>query len=221
MKAAERQDAAQRQAKELASRNIKALSEQIETVATRLRLARVQLDRITGLIAKGAAGGAMQTVQEGVIAELEGQNSEMKSEMVDAERLRIAEDAAFESSRHERRTRLLLEIQTAQRELQERQASLADSKRILRIYQEAIVENKETTGQTITYRIVRIVEGQAREFDVSEVSTLTPGDLVRVIFSDSSRRRSTPIVEVRPENLNSSRTRSATSQLNRISGVSQ
>jgi polysaccharide biosynthesis/export protein ExoF len=221
MKAAERQDAAQRQAKELASRNIKALSEQIETVATRLRLARIQLDRITGLIAKGAAGGAMQTVQEGVIAELEGQNSEMKSEIVAAERVRISEDAAFEITRHERKTRLLLEIQTAQRELQERQASLADSKRILTIYREAVVENQQTTDQTITYRILRIVDGQAKEFDVREVSTLRPGDLVRVIFSDPARRRTASVVDVRPENLNLSRNRSATSQTNRISGVSQ
>ena len=209
--AAKRQDAAQKQAKEFRERNIKALSEQIETVATRLRLARVQLDRITSLIVKGAAGGAMQNEQEGVIAELEGTASELKSAMVDAERARISEDAVFESTRHERKTRLLLNIQTAQREMQEREAGLEDSRRILKIYRETAAQNQQMTERTVVYRILRIVDGKATEFDVGETSMLAAGDLLRVIYQDTARRTE-PVTAVTPENLEASPDALTTSQ---------
>lgn len=221
MDAAQRRDVTQRQAKEFRERNIKALSEQIETVATRLRLARVQLDRITGLINKGAAGGAMQTVQEGVIAELEGNNSELKSAMVDAERARISEDAEFESTRHARKTRLLLEIQAAQREMQQRQGSLVDSRRIMKIYREAAAENEQMTDRIVLYRILKIVDGKAKELDVNETSMLAAGDLLQVIYEDTARRRTEPVAEVTPESLDSSPDGSKPSQKNKVSGVTQ
>lgn len=220
MEAATRQDEAQKQAKEFRERNINALSEQIETIATRLRLARVQLKRITGLITKGAAGGAMQTEQEGVVAELEGKNSELKSVMVDAERAGIAEDAAFKSTRHERKTRLLLNIQTAQREMQERQATLEDSRRIMAIYQEAAAGNQPTTDRTVIYRILKVVDGKAKELDVSETSMLAPGDLLQVMY-ETSARRTAPHAEVTSENLDSSRDGSTPSQAKKVSGVTQ
>jgi exopolysaccharide production protein ExoF len=217
LKSAERQDAAQEQAKELGARNIKALSDQIETVTTRLRLARVQLDRITGLISKGAAGAAMQTVQEGVIAELEGQTSALKSGLIVAEQARISEDSDFESGRQERKTRLLLEIQTAQREVQDREASLDNSRRIMKIYREAAAENQQMTERIVVYRILRIVDGKAKELEVGEASMLSAGDLLRVIYQDTPRDRTAPVAEVRPEILDSSNDGSTT----RLSGVSQ
>lgn len=219
--AAKRQDAAQKQAKEFRERNIKALSEQIETVATRLRLARVQLDRITSLISKGAAGGAMQNEQEGVIAELEGTNSELKSAMVDAERAKISEDAAFESTRHERKTRLLLNIQTAQREMQEREAGLEDSRRIMKIYKETAAQNQQITERTIVYRILRIVDGKAIESEASETSMLAAGDLLRVAYEDTARNRAAPVAAVTPESLDTSADGSTTSQKTKVSGATQ
>lgn len=221
MDAAQRRDAAQTQAKDFRARNINALSEQIETLATRLRLARIQLDRITGLVTKGAAGGAMQNEQEAVIAELEGTNSELKSAMVDAERAKITEDAVFESTRHERKTRLLLNIQTAQRDMEERQSSLEDSRRIMKIYQEAAAENEQVTERTIAYRVLRIVDGKATELDVGETSMLSAGDLLRVTYEDAARRRTAPADEVTPENLDSPVDGSTTSEMKKVSGVAQ
>ncbi len=187
--AARRQIEAQEQAKAFRARNIKALSEQIETLATRLRLARAQLARITSLVSKGAAGSAMQNEQEAVIAELEGNNSELKSAMVDAERAKITEDAEFESTRHARKTRLLLEIQTAQREMEARQSALEDSQRIMRIYRTAAAENQQRSDRTIRYRILRTVDGRATEQEVAETGMLAPGDLLRVTYEDASHRR--------------------------------
>lgn len=220
MDAAQRRDAAQEQAKEFRARNINALSEQIETLATRLRLARIQLDRITGLVTKGAAGGAMQNEQEAAIAELEGTNSELKSAMVDAERAKITEDAVFESTRHERKTRLLLNIQTAQRDMEERQSSLEDSRRIMKIYREAAAENQQVTERTIVYSVLRIVDGKAKELDVSETSMLAAGDLLRVTYEDAARRAA-PVAEVTPESPDSSVDGSTTSETKKVSGVTQ
>jgi exopolysaccharide production protein ExoF len=221
IEANKRRDASQKQAREFRERNIKALSEQIETMATRLRLARLQLKRITGLITKGAAGGAMQTEQEGVIAELEGTNSGLKSAMVDAERARITEDAAFETTLHARRTRLLLDIQAAQREAQEKQASLEDSQRIMKIYREAATENQRKNERTLVYRILKVVDGKVTELDVNETSMLAPGDLLQVMYEDSARPQTTPIAEVVPENLNSSADSSKPAQENKVTGASQ
>ena len=214
---AERRDAAQSQAKELGARNIKALTDQIETVATRLKLARVQLDRITGLVNKGAAGGAMQTAQEGVIAELEGQNSALKSGLIDAERARIAEEAAFESAQQERKTQLLLGIQTAQREVQSREAALEDSRRIMRIYREAAAENQQGSERTVVYRILRTVDGKATELQVNESSMLMPGDLLRVVYEDTPRNHNNaPVSEFRQGNQDPSDGSMAV-----VSGISQ
>jgi exopolysaccharide production protein ExoF len=189
--AAKRQIEAQEQAKAFRARNIKALSEQIDTLATRLRLAQNQLGRITNLVSKGAAGAAMQNEQEAVIAALEGDNSELKSSMVDAERAKITEDAEFESTRHARKTRLLLEIQTAERELASGQAALEDSRRIMRIYRDAAAENQQLGDRTIRYRILRIIDGKPTELEVTETSMMSPSDLLRVTYEDARTSRAT------------------------------
>lgn len=219
--AAKRQITAQEEAKAFRERNIKALSEQIDTVATRLRLARIQLDRITGLVTKGAAGGAMQNEQEAVIAELEGTNSELKSSMVDAERAKITEDAAFESTRHARKTRLLLEIQAADREMRGREASLQDSRRIMRIYQDAAAENFQLTQRTVRYRILRIIDGKGTELDVSETDMLQPADLLRVTYEEEPRGATDPVADLTTQGADASADEAPASQARTVSGVTQ
>ncbi|OHV84989.1 polysaccharide biosynthesis/export family protein [Rhizobium sp. LCM 4573] len=178
------EERAQRQAEELTERNAAALREQVDMVSKRVDLAKRRLQSITTLVAKGGAESSQQMVQEGVIAELEGQISRLMSEIATADRARLAENARYESARQERHTQLLVELNAARRDQEETQARLSDSTRIMSIYGENALANQQRARRVLSYRIVRSVDGEIRELDATETTPLMPGDLLRLSYRD-------------------------------------
>lgn len=184
MEALAMEEKAQAQANELSERNSLAMQEQAETMTKRLELARRRLQSISGLVAKGVTEGSQQMVQEGTIAELEGQISRMTSEIAVAERLKMAELARYDSTRQAQRTQLLVELNAARREQEDAAARLADSTRIMTIYDESAASSQQRERRVLGYRIVRTTNGETREFVATEMTPILPGDLLRVIYSD-------------------------------------
>jgi polysaccharide biosynthesis/export protein ExoF len=178
------EERAQRQAEELTERNAAALREQVDMVSKRVDLAKRRLQSITTLVAKGGAESSQQMVQEGVIAELEGQVSRLMSEIATAERARLAENARYESARQGRHTQLLVELNAARRDYEETEARLSDSTRIMSIYGENALANQQRARRVLSYRIVRSVDGEIRELDATETTPLMPGDLLRLSYHD-------------------------------------
>lgn len=178
------EERAQRQAEELTERNSAALREQVDMVSKRVDLAKRRLQSITTLVAKGGAESSQQMVQEGVIAELEGQISRLMSEIATADRARLAENARYESARQERHTQLLVELNAARRDQEETEARLSDSTRIMSIYGENALANQQRARRVLSYRIVRSVDGETRELDATETTPLMAGDLLRLSYRD-------------------------------------
>lgn len=184
MEALDMQERAQRQGNELSERTAVALQEQIDTVSKRIDLGRRRLQSITNLIAKGGAEGSQQAVQEGIIAELEGQVSRLMSEMATAERTRIAEIARYDAARQDRQTQLLIELNAVRREQEDTAARLTDSTSIMGIYGQNAAANEERQRRVIGYHILRSVDGQTQELRASETTPIMPGDLLRVLYGD-------------------------------------
>ncbi|MCK8782457.1 polysaccharide biosynthesis/export family protein [Rhizobium sp. NTR19] len=187
MEALDLAERAQTEANDLLERTAAALREQTESLSKRVELARRRLQSIANLVAKGGAESSQQWVQEGVVAELEGQISRLQSEMSMAERDRIAEVARYESIRQERRTQLLVELNAARLEQDDVAAQLADGTRIMSVYGQnaALVQQRQT--RVLHYNIVRFVEGETQEIPAFETTPVLAGDLLRVVYGDSLR----------------------------------
>ncbi len=160
------------------------MQEQADTMTKRIELARRRLQSISGLVAKGVTEGSQQMVQEGTIAELEGQISRMTSEIAVAERLKMADVARYESARQAQKTQLLVELNTARSEQEDVTARLADSTRIMTIYGQSAASSQQRERRVLGYHIVRTTDGQTREFVATEMTPVLPGDLLRVVYSD-------------------------------------
>lgn len=189
MEAVTMEEKAQAQANQLTERNSLALQEQADTLTKRIDLAKRRLQSINGLVAKGVTEGSQQMVQEGTIAELEGQVSRLTSEIAVAERTKMAEIARYESARQAQRTQLLVELNTARREQEEATARLDDSTRIMTIYGEGAASNQQRERRALGYRIVRTTNGETREFTATETTPILPGDLLRVVYTDAANTR--------------------------------
>ncbi|CDZ34071.1 Exopolysaccharide biosynthesis protein Bme11 [Neorhizobium galegae bv. officinalis] len=189
------EEKAQAQANQLSERNSLAMQEQADTLTKRIDLARRRLQSINGLVAKGVTEGSQQMVQEGTVAELEGQVSRLTSEIAVAERAKMAELARYDSARQAQRTQLLVELNAAQREQEEAAARLADSTRIMTIYGENAASNQQRERRMLGYQIVRTVNGETREFAATEMTPILPGDLLRVAYSDPANNRDAGAVQ--------------------------
>jgi protein involved in polysaccharide export with SLBB domain len=195
MEALAMEEKAQAQANELSERNSLAMQEQADTMTKRLELARRRLQSISGLVAKGVTEGSQQMVQEGTIAELEGQISRMTSEIAVAERLKMAEIARYDSARQAQRTQLLVELNAARREQEDAAARLADSTRIMTIYGESAASSQQRERRVLGYHIVRTANGKTGEFVATEMTPILPGDLLRVLYSDPQDTRDAGAVQ--------------------------
>jgi protein involved in polysaccharide export with SLBB domain len=206
MEALAMEEKAQAQANELSERNSLAMQEQADTMTKRLELAKRRLQSISGLVAKGVTEGSQQMVQEGTIAELEGQISRMTSEIAVAERLKMAELARYDSTRQAQRTQLLVELNAARREQEDAAARLADSTRIMTIYGESAASSQQRERQVLGYHIVRTTNGETREFVATEMTPLLPGDLLRVVYGDPGKTGDAGAIQplARAENRSSS-----------------
>ncbi|MCJ9669487.1 MULTISPECIES: polysaccharide biosynthesis/export family protein [unclassified Neorhizobium] len=187
MEALSMEEKAQAQANQLTERNSLAMQEQVDTMTKRIDLAKRRLQSITGLVAKGVTEGSQQMVQEGTIAELEGQISRLTSEIAVAERTKMAELARYDSARQAQRTQLLVELNAAQREQEETAARLADSTRIMTIYGESAASSQQRERRQLGYHVVRTANGETREFVATEMTPILPGDLLRVVYTDPTK----------------------------------
>lgn len=189
MEALAMEEKAHEQGNQLSERNSLAMQEQADTMTKRIDLARRRLQSITGLVAKGVTESSQQMVQEGTIAELEGQISRITSEIAVTERAKMAEVARYDSARQAQRTQLLVELNAARREQEEAAARLADSTRIMTIYGESAASNQQRERRVLGYQIVRTANGETQEFAATEMTPILPGDLLRVVYSDPANNR--------------------------------
>lgn len=192
MEAVDMSEKAQNQADTMTERTISALRDQAETLSKRVGLAKQRLQSISNLVAKGGAESSQQSAQEGVVAELEGQVSRLKSEMMMAERDRMADQASYDSANKQRSTALLVELNQARQEHEDAEARLADSLGILDIYGNNASMVEQSRTRAIRYVIVRHVEDRIEELAATEMTAIMPGDLIRVSYHLSPQEQQQP-----------------------------
>jgi protein involved in polysaccharide export with SLBB domain len=180
------QESAKQQYQDLAKKTAQALAERVDIVTRQIALSRQRLERLAALVEKGGVQSSQQVDKEIEIAEREGQLSQLLAAKADAERAQIAENARFDNLLQEKRSQMLVDLHTTRREYEQAQLRLADSKRILAIYDAAARANGK--GREIVYSILRPVDGNLQEIDVEETAPVQDGDVVKVTYrsADSS-----------------------------------
>lgn len=172
---------------EITKRSAEAAQEQMQTVTQRIELAKQRLASTSILVDKGLANVSVRLEIEGSIAELEGMRNSLQSAMATAEGSVAAEANRLQGLLEERRTRDLLDLQDTRREADELAGSMADSENVLSIYSNDAANTRgRNATRTVEYRIVRSENGQTSEIEANEMTKLRPGDLVRVVFVDTS-----------------------------------
>jgi hypothetical protein len=180
------QESAKQQYQDLAKKTAQALAERVDIVTRQIALSRQRLERLAALVEKGGVQSSQQVDKEIEIAEREGQLSQLLAAKADAERAQIADNARFDNLLQEKRSQMLVDLHATRREYEQAQLRLADSKRILAIYDAAARANGK--GREIVYSILRPVHGNLQEIDVEETAPVQDGDVVKVTYrsADSS-----------------------------------
>lgn len=159
---------------------IASLHERRKTLEQRIALAEDRRVAISKLVTKGFANEAQLLELEGDIAELTGQRHELETEMTSAE-LDVAEEMArFRAGSAEREARLALELRDAERERDAVRSSLADTRKLLSVIRSGTSSAHAEGQPPLTISIVRMKGNQPIEIEASELTTIEPGDLVRV-----------------------------------------
>jgi protein involved in polysaccharide export with SLBB domain len=181
------QQNARRQIREFSSQGAKAIQQQADTLGQRIELTKRRLDSTSKLVAKGYANVAQQLEIEAEIAELEGMRNQLVAEMASNDSAMVSEAARLDGVLQERRTTLVVELREAQRDLEATRARLADNMKIMAIYADTSSENSEAQRRTISYSVVRQVNGQVTELAASEMTPIEAGDLVRVRYASEQK----------------------------------
>jgi len=174
---AERQ-ADRSQVESLRDSELKALEEQSKSIAERISLAERRLAQIASLVSRGFSNRAQQLEQEGDIASLKASEHELQARITQTRLNKSTDLARFEEGNKERRTALLLELREVQQEREAVQSRLADNKRILQVYMTGA--RTDTSRPTVSFSVVRMIDGKAVEQEVAELSDVQAGDLIRV-----------------------------------------
>jgi protein involved in polysaccharide export with SLBB domain len=165
------------QLKAIAVRSLEAARDQLRSVETRIDLARQRLDNTNKLITQGFAQGAQRLEMESTIASMEGERSQYMAVVATQEAAVVNYDAGMEAFLQTRKTELLSSLNNTRREREALVSTLNDSIRALKAYDEASAGAQNTV---ITYSILRTRDGKTEEIPASELTTVEPGDLVRV-----------------------------------------
>lgn len=175
LRAAHDQDISNRQQTAAAQR------QQAETLSRRVQIAELRLDAVTKLVSRGFANESQALELEGDIAELRGNQLDLNVDILTTQRELSAEQSRFDTSLQERKTKLEIEERDVEREREAVSSRLADNNRILRLLASGSSTATEETVRPPTFSIVRSVNDKPVEIEATELTTVEPGDIIRVV----------------------------------------
>lgn len=158
------------------------LRDQMTTLGRRIEITQQRLTAITKLVDRGYANEAQQLELEGTITELRGDQHELQRDIATADLELATELSSFEAIEGERTTQLTVELRDAESEQQAIRSSLADNERILGLYLTTAANTASALQRSVAYTVIRTVDGRPVEIEASELSTIEPGDLIRVSY---------------------------------------
>ena len=172
-----------------------ALREQVQTIERRIEITQQRLNAITKLVDRGFANEAQQLELEGTITELRGSHHQLQRDIATADLELGSELSSYQAIEGERNTQLTVELRDAESEQQTLRSSLADNERILNLYLTTAANTASALQRSVVYTVIRTVDGRPLEIEASELSTIEPGDLVRVSYGDRPASSSTSSIE--------------------------
>jgi polysaccharide biosynthesis/export protein ExoF len=192
------QTEARQKINELGQRNAQAVQEHSATLDQRIELTRRRLDSTAKLVSKGFANVTQQLELESDIAELEGMRNQLVADSATASSAAISEKARLDGELQQRRSQLVVDLREAQRERDAAQAQLRDNMRIAEIYDQASAQAVRPVQRSVRYSIVREVDGRPTELEADEMTSILPGDLVRVSEASAQQAAAVPSSSTAP-----------------------
>lgn len=163
----------------LRTRELDALQQQFTSVSDRIRFAEQRLGQMSKLVARGFANQSELLQLEGDLAGLRATQHELQARIEQATLNMKSDLSQFEARAKARRSALLLEMRDVRRDRDAVQSRMEDNRRILASYQAGSAA-PAPQADSIVLSIVRVVNGKATETDVTELSNVQAGDLIRV-----------------------------------------
>jgi exopolysaccharide production protein ExoF len=161
-----------------------ALRDQVTTLGRRIEIAQARLTAVSKLVERGFANEAQQLELEGTITELRGERHELERDIANSDLELGAESSDFEAIEAERNTALTVELRDAEGEQEALRSSLADNEKILKLYLSDAAVASQAVHLTVVYSVIRTVDGRPVEIEATELSSIEPGDLVRVSYAN-------------------------------------
>lgn len=169
--------------KSLLQAEIESLGKKTETQTRQLELAKEDRDKVENLAEKGLALSARKMAAEQRAADTEATLLDIDTNILKAKQDISQANQDEITLRNDWDAKLSQELQDTESELDTLNLKIATSDALM---SEALAQSNDAArfdpqnAASISYSIVREVDGQSKELPVTENSTLQPGDLIRV-----------------------------------------
>ncbi|MFA1621751.1 polysaccharide biosynthesis/export family protein [Rhizobium mongolense] len=169
--------------KSLLQAEIESLGKKTETQTRQLELAKEDRDKVENLAEKGLALSARKMAAEQRAADTEATLLDIDTNILKAKQDISQANQDEITLRNDWDAKLSQELQDTESELDTLNLKIATSDALM---SEALAQSNDAArfdpqnAASISYSIVREVDGQSKEVPVTENSTLQPGDLIRV-----------------------------------------
>jgi polysaccharide biosynthesis/export protein ExoF len=168
---------------ELLTGEIESLDRKVATQNRQVELAREELEGVSSLAERGLAVNQRVLGIERSIAELEGRVLDMETAGLRArqEMNRAERDAAALRSDHD--TEIAQQLQDTEAEIEALDLRIAIYQGLMAEAASLAPEAAQRSGgnaTAVSYRIVRVVDGETQEGEVDENTAIHPGDVVKV-----------------------------------------
>ncbi|SCW67348.1 exopolysaccharide production protein ExoF [Rhizobium mongolense subsp. loessense] len=169
--------------KSLLQAEIESLGKKTETQTRQLELAKEDRDKVENLAEKGLALSARKMAAEQRAADTEATLLDIDTNILKAKQDISQANQDEITLRNDWDAKLSQELQDTESELDTLNLKIATSDALM---SEALAQSNDAArfdpqnAASISYSIVREIDGQSKEIPVTENSTLQPGDLIRV-----------------------------------------
>jgi exopolysaccharide production protein ExoF len=169
--------------KSLLQAEIESLGKKTETQTRQLELAKEDRDKVENLAEKGLALSARKMAAEQRAADTEATLLDIDTNILKAKQDISQANQDEITLRNDWDAKLSQELQDTESELDTLNLKIATSDALM---SEALAQSNDASrfdpqnAASISYSIVREIDGQSKEVPVTENSTLQPGDLIRV-----------------------------------------
>jgi len=172
------------QLKVFLAKAVESLEAQVKVQQRERDLTKKELDNVASLVSRGLAASPRQLDLERIVSRMEGDKLRLETELLRTKQDISRADIAIIEARNKLSNEVASDLRQTQTKLEQSVVKIDTAQKLLFesqfTFPQLLAARRQDGKNQPVYRIVRRIEGQAKETLVPEAALLQPGDTVKV-----------------------------------------